>query len=85
MPKSAVLILALDRMFFKAKSTIIRTFILIMVFLALKTFDLVPKFIKSFDLVLKIIKSFDLVLQIIKSFNLVPKKFRSSEKRDFEI
>ncbi len=35
--------------------------VLIMVFLALKTFDLVPKFIKTFDLVPKIIKTFDLV------------------------
>jgi len=32
-----------------------------MVFLALKTFDLMPKFIKAFDLVPKIIKTFDLV------------------------
>jgi hypothetical protein len=35
--------------------------VLIMVFLALKTFDLVPKFIITFDLVPKIIKTFDLV------------------------
>jgi hypothetical protein len=32
-----------------------------MVFLAFKTFDLVPKFIKTLDLVPKIIKTFDLV------------------------
>ena len=32
-----------------------------MVFLALKTFDLVPKFIKTFDLAPKFIKTFDLV------------------------
>ncbi len=47
-----------------------RSIVLIMVFLALKTFNLVPKFIKTFDLVPK----------IIKTFNLVPKKFWSSSK-----
>jgi hypothetical protein len=35
--------------------------VVIIVFLALKTCNLVPKIIKSFDLVPKIIKSFDLV------------------------
>ncbi len=38
-----------------------RSKVLIMVFLALNTFDLVPKFIKTFDLVPKIIKTFVLV------------------------
>ena len=46
-----------------------RSKVLIMVFLAQKTFDLVPKFIKTFDLVPKFIKTFDLVKN--DTFNLV--------------
>ncbi len=47
--------------------------VLIMVFLAFKTFNLVPKFMKTFDLVPKFIKTFDLVPKFIKTFDLLPK------------
>ncbi len=54
---------------------------LIMVFLDLKTFDLVPKFIKTFDLVPKIIKNFWSSAENYKNFwSSAKKEIQSSAK-----